>query len=53
MILLHYVCYICNKCIGTFQLFFGFFYVGPGARLVVSLEGRGARHCGDTPVQII
>ena len=43
MILLHYVCYICNKCIGMFQLFFGVFYVGPGARLVVSLEGWGAR----------
>ena len=49
MILLHLVCYICNKCIGMCQFFFLILYVGPGARLAVSLEGRGAqlwRHPG-------
>ena len=41
MILLHYVCYICNKCIGTCQLFFRVLYVGPGARLAVKSRGSG------------
>ena len=35
--------YICNKCIVSCQLFFRVSHVGPGARLAVSLEGRGAR----------
>ena len=36
--------YMCNKCFGMSQLvFLGFIYVGPGARLVASLEGRGAQ----------
>ena len=49
MIILHYVFYMCNKCIGMSQLFFGFIYVGPGARLAAGLDGRGAqlwRHPG-------
>ena len=36
--------YMCNKCFGMSQLvFWGFICVGPGARLVASLEGRGAQ----------
>ena len=36
--------YMCNKCIGMYLLvFFWVLYVGPGARLVASLEGRGAQ----------
>ena len=39
------ICIICviNVSVCLTFFFFGFVYVGPGARLVASLEGRGAR----------
>ena len=49
MFLLHYVCYCVIDVSVRANYFFRVLYVGPGARLVVSLEGRGAqlwRHPG-------